>query len=259
MAARAMWKAVIRCGKLPVPVKLYSAIEDRNIHFRILSRKDSQPVSQAMVNPESGEVVPHGETRRAYVADNGDRTILEQAELAAMDPEPSVDIDIVAFLPAEQIDHRWYDRPYYLGPDGDSAAYFAFAEAVKENELEGLARWVMRGKAYAGALRLHRGYPVLISLKYADEVIEAASLQAPGGAALNPKELDMARQLVGMLESELDLSAYHDAYRDRVLKMIEAKANGARHLEPVKTSTKKSSDDVGHALRASLKAARKSA
>lgn len=259
MAARAMWKAVIQCGKLQVPVKLYSAIEDQNIRFRVLSRKDRQPVRQAMVQPETGEIVPHAEARRAYVADNGDRTILETSELDALDPEPSRDIDIIAFLPTEQIDHRWYDRPYYLGPDGNSAAYFAFAQAIEDSALEGLARWVMRGKAYIGALRLHLGYPVLMSMRHAGEVVAAANLEAPGGGALNPKELDMARQLIGMLAAELDLSSYHDEYRDRVLKMVEAKAKGGPRLRLVKTSTKKPSDDLGRALQASLKAVRKSA
>lgn len=259
MAARAIWKAVIQCGRLQVPVKLYSAIEDRNIRFRILSRKDTQPVRQAMVSPETGEIVPHADTRRAYVADNGDRTILETSEIDALDPKPSRDIDIVAFLPTEQIDHRWYDRPYYLGPDGNSAAYFAFAEAIEGSALEGLARWVMRGKAYIGALRLHLGYPVLMSLRHADEVVALANLQPPGGAALNPKELGMARQLIGMLAAELDMSNYHDAYRDRVLKLVEAKAKGGPRLKLVKASTKKPSGDLGRALQASLKAVRKSA
>ena len=259
MAARAIWKAVIHCGKLQVPVKLYSAIEDRNIRFRVLSREDTQPVRQAMVNPESGEIVPHAEARRAYVADNGDRTILEKSELAALEPEPSRDIRMVAFLPSEQIDHRWYDRPYYLGPDGNSAAYFAFTEAMESSALEGLARWVMRGKAYIGALRLHQGYPVLMSLRHASEVVAVESLQAPGGGALNPKELDMARQLIGMLAAELDLSEYRDAYRERVLNLVETKAKGGRRPKPVKTSVKKTSDDLGRALQASLKAVRKSA
>lgn len=258
MAARAMWKGTLQCGKLRVPVKLYSAIEDRSIHFRILGRRDAQPVHQAMVNPQTGEIVPHAETRRAYVADNGDRIILETSELDALEPQPSRDIDMVAFFPAEQIDHRWYERPYYLGPDGDSAAYFAFVEALEGSALEGLARWVMRGRAYMGALRLHEGYPVLVSLRHADEVVAVENLEAPGGAALNPKELAMARQLIGMLAAELDLSQYHDAYRERVLKLIEAKAKGGRRLKLVKPSTEeKPRDDLGRALQASLKAVRK--
>lgn len=259
MAARAIWKAIIRCGELQVPVKLYSAIEDRNIRFRVLSRKDLQPVHQAMVNPETGEIVPHAEVRRAYVADNGDRTILQTVELDGLNPEPSRDIDLVAFLPAGQIDHRWYDRPYYLGPDGNSAAYCAFAEAIEGSDLEGLARWVMRGKAYVGALRLHHGYPVLVSLRHVDEVVAVESLEAPGGAALNPKELAMARQLIGMLAAELDLAAFHDGYRIRVLQLVAVKAKGGRHLKLVKPSVKKPIDDVGNALQASLQAMRKSA
>ncbi|MDO8863553.1 Ku protein [Haliea sp. E1-2-M8] len=259
MAARAMWKAVIQCGQSEVPVKLYSAIEDRNIHFRVLSRKDKQPVHGAMVNPETGKIVPHAETRRAYVADNGDRAILDASELTALEPEPSRNIDIVAFLPNELIDHHWYDRPYYLGPDGNGAAYFAFTEAIESSALQGLARWVMRGKAYMGALRLHQGYPLLMSLKLSDEVVAVENLEAPGGAVLNPKELDMARQLIGMLAAELDLSAFQDAYRDRVLNLVKAKAEGGPRLKLVKGSPKKPSDDLERALHASLKSARKSA
>jgi len=201
MVTRAIWKAVIQCGNLEVPVKLCSAIEDRNIRFRILSRKDARPVRQALVNPDTGEIVPHAERRRAYVADNGDRTILETSELAALEPEPSRDIDIVAFLPTRQIDHRWYDRPYYLGPDGNSSAYFAFTEAMEGSTLEGLARWVVRGKPYMGALRLYEGYPLLMSQRHADEVVAVESLEATGGAALIPKELDMARQLICVIRA----------------------------------------------------------
>lgn len=259
MAARALWKALIQCGPLEVPVKLYSAVEDRNIRFRVLSRKDTQPVRQAMVHPESGEIVAHADTRRAYVGKNGDRTILDPAELSALEPQASRNIDLVAFLPLGQIDHRWYDRPYYLGPDGNSRAYFAFIEAIERSALEGLARWVMRGKAYAGALRLHQGYPVLMSLRHREDVVDMAKLKAPGGAALNPKELHMAQQLIGMLEAELDLSGYHDAYRDRVRELVESKSRGGKRLKLVKPSAKKPSDDLGRALQASLRAMRKSA
>ncbi|MDO8827301.1 Ku protein [Methylophaga sp.] len=259
MAAHAIWKAVIQCGKYQVPVKLYSAIEDRNIRFRILSRKDKQPVKGAMVNPETGKIVPHDKTHRAYVAENGDRAILETTELDALEPEPSRNIETIAFLPAEQINHRWYDRPYYLGPDGNSKAYFAFIEAIESSAMHGLMRWVMRGKMYMGALRLHQGYPVLITLKHADEVVAIEDLVAPGGADLNPKELEMARQLIGMLADELDLSAFHDAYRERVLKLVESKAKGGPRLKLVKPSSKKPNNDLGSALQASLKSLKKSA
>ena len=258
MAARAMWKAEIHCGESKVPVKLYSAIENRDIHFRLLGRKSKQPVRQAMVNPETGKVVPPEDIRRAYVTDDGDRVILDPEEMSALDPEASRDIELIAFLPPAQIDHRWYDRPYYLGPDGNSGAYFALAEAVDASGLEGLARWVMRGQQYAGALRTYQGYLMLVSLRHAGEVVAVDQLEAPPGPALNPKELAMARQLVGMLESEFDLSSYHDAYRARVVELLETTAQGGK-VKRIKPKRKKEIDDVGSALEASLKAMRKSA
>lgn len=259
MAARAIWKALIQCGKHQVPVKLYSAIEDRNIRFRILSRKDKQPVHGAMINPETNKVVPHDEMRRAFVGANGDRVILDNSELDKLDPEPSRDIEIVAFLPDEQIDHRRYDRPYYLGPDGNTKAYFAFIDAIESSGMHGLVRWVMRGKSYNGALRLHQGYPMLITLKHDDEVVAIEDLDAPKGAKLNTKELEMASQLVSMLAGELDMSEFKDAYRERVLKLVKSKVKGGPRLKLVKPSSKKASDDLGKALQASLKAMKKSA
>lgn len=259
MAARAIWKAVIQCGKHNVPVKLYSAIEDRNIHFRILSRKGKQPVRGAMVNPETGRVVPYDKTRRAYVAENGNHVILNPSELNAMEPEPSREIELITFLPAGQIDYRWYDRPYYLGPDGDSKAYFAFTEAMENSELQGFARWVMRGKRYRGALHVHQGYLMLMSLRPAEEVVDVEDLEAPSGKALNSKELNMARQLVDMLAAELDLTAFQDDYRDRVLKLLKAKAKGSPPLKLAKRPYKKPDEDLKQALQASIKSVRKSA
>ena len=258
MAARAMWKAQIHCGDAKVPIKMYAAIEDRSIRFRTLARQTGQPIRQAMVNPRTDEVVPHEEIRRAYIAENGDRVILAPDELAKLEPKASREIRMVAFLPSGEIDHRWYERPYYLGPDGSSSAYFALAEAIDASGLEGLAHWVMRGKEYMGALRLYHGYLMLMSLRHAGEVVAVEDLKAPGGSPLNPKELAMAQQLVGMLESEFDLSNYQDAYRARVLELVQAKAKGTR-LKLVKPTRKKPSDDLSDALQASLQAMRKSA
>jgi DNA end-binding protein Ku len=110
-----------------------------------------------------------------------------------------------------------------------------------------------------GALRLHLGYPVLMSLRHANEVVAVGAAGGAGRRALNPKELDMARQLIGMLEAELDLSSYHDAYRDRVLQLVESKGKGGPRLTLVKTSRKQPGDDLERALQASLQAVRKRA
>lgn len=256
MAARAMWKGVIRLGDARVPVKLYAGVEDRSIHFRLLHRPDQVPVRQAMINPETEEEIPYERSQRAYVTEEKDLVILHQEDLNALQPEPSRDIELLRFVPPETIDHRWYDRPYYLGPDGDAETWSALAHALEQDGREGVARWTMRKKEYLGVLRLHRGYPLLMSLRPAEQVIAAEELEAPHGRALDPKELDMARQLMEMLEAPFDPSGYRNEHRERVLELIEAKARGKR-IKTRRPRQRRPSDDLTGALEASLQSARR--
>ncbi|MFW5824473.1 MAG: Ku protein [Marinobacter sp.] len=254
MAARAMWKGVITFEGIEVPVKLYSAIEDRSIRFRFLHRKDRTPVKQALVDGNDN-VVPFPETRRMYRTGEGEEVLISPDELEAIKPEPSRDIEVLSFLPREAIDHRWYDRPYYLGPDGSEKAYSALTRALQETEREGLAHWVMRNKEYYGALRLYEGYPMLMSLRYQEEVIPASELEPPRGKPLERKELAMARQLIDMLKADFEPEAYQDEYRERVMEMIDRKRKGGT-VKRAAPARKKPSDNIAEALEASLKGAR---
>lgn len=258
MAARAMWKGVIRFGEAQVPVKLYSAVQDRSVHFRLLHEKDRAPVKQAMVNPETDAIVPYAETRRAYRTDEGSLVMFDKEELEELEPDSGRDIEVIRFMPSHVIDHRWYDRPYYLGPDGSESTYSALAEALGQSGKEGLVRWVMRKKAYVGALRLHRGVPMLMSLRHEEQVVPVEALEPPKGKALDARELDMARQLIGMLEAEFDPREYHDEYRERVLELIEAKRHG-KSIKVTPIRRRETSDDLSKALEASLKKERKRA
>ena len=258
MAARAMWKGVVRFGDIRVPVKLYAAVEDRNVHFRLLHRKDKEPVKQAMVNPDTEKIVPYQEISRAFVTDEGDLVMLDRDELAALEPEKSRDIEVMHFLPQHEIDHRWFDRPYYLGPDGASEDYFALAASLENSNLEGIARWVMRNKEYLGALRVHDGYPMLMSLRHAEEVISVEQLEAPTGKPLDDRELSMARQLIAMLDAKFEPQNYRDEYRDRVMELLETKRQGGK-VKVVPFRKRERSDDLAAALEASLKNGRKHA
>ena len=258
MSIRAMWKGVIHFDSVRVPVKLYGAVEDRNVHFRLLHRQDLEPVHQHLVNPDTDEVVPYEETRRAYVTEAGDRVLLEPSELEALEPEASRDIEILGFLPAHEIDHRWYDRPYYLGPDEDSAEFFALAEAMEGMQVEGLARWVMRNKSHVGALQLYQGYPMLMSLHHTEEVIPVESLAAPEGPPLDKRELGMARQLIEMLDAEFQPQEFHDEFRERVLEMLAAKAKGKK-VRKRSPEAHARSMDISQALAASIEQVRKHA
>jgi DNA end-binding protein Ku len=256
MAARAIWKAVIRFGGVEVPIKLYSAVQDRSVHFRLLDARRKEPVRQRMVDPRTGDVVEPSDIRRAYETDDGELVVLDEDELASLEPEASREIEVMRFVPPEQITHAWYDRPYFLGPDGDDQSYFALAAALGKRGAEGVARWVMRKKEYVGALRVEGDYLMLITLRHANEVVPASALEPPAGRDLNARELKMAKQLVAAMEDELDIAAYRDEYRDRVLELVEAKAAGKVVKFP-KAPPKKREKSLTDVLEKSLAAAKK--
>src|SRR5690349_13797179 len=130
MAARAIWKGSLHLPGVQVPVKLYSAVESKEtISFRLLHEKDLVPVEGRMVDPETGDAVPIAETKRGYLTDSGEMVVLDRDELAKLEPESSREIELLRFVPSAAVDHRWYDRPYYLGPDGDKGAYAALGAA----------------------------------------------------------------------------------------------------------------------------------
>jgi DNA end-binding protein Ku len=252
MAARAIWKGVVRVGTLRVPVKLYSAITDRKVHFRLLHKTDHEPVKQQLVSADDGETVEYAEVRKAYPLTRGRMVLLEKEELEKLEPEDSRDIAVTRFVNAAELDHRLYERPYYLGPDGDAKAYFAAAAALQRKEKQGIARWVMRDKEYIGALVAEDGYLMLITLRRADEIIAADALKAPGGRELQARELQMAEQLIEALHGDFEPSQYRDQYRARVLDLVETKAAGKKPKVVPFRPKKQKEDQLADALQASL-------
>lgn len=258
MAARAMWKGVIRFEGVELPVKVYAGVEERRVHFHLLSPGTGERVRQRMVDPASGDEVPAEEVRKGFEAEPGRFVVLSDEELAEIRPEPSRTIEVTRFVDRSEIDHRWYLRPYYLGPDDGEAAtehYFALAAALAKRGEEGVARWTMRNKAYAGSLHERDGYLMLVTLRHAGEVIAAGQLEAPGGEAIPERERKMAEQLVEAYADDLRPEEFRDQHRERVEELIAAKAEGTpvklRKLEP-----KKETASLAGALERSLAAAR---
>jgi len=254
--ARAIWKGNIKFGTIDVPVKLYSAVQDRDIHFRLLHKTDKEPVKQVMVNPETGDVVPSESTQKAF-DDEDVLVLLDDEELESLEPEPSRDIEVLRFVGPEDITHQWYDRPYYLGPDSSNAAYFTLAQALANQDKRGIARWVMRNREYIGALVPEGDYLLLITLRNAEEIILATSLEPPAGRKPDPRELKLAEQLISALQSDFDPAEFRDEYRERLLDFIAKKANGKapkiRKLRPKRETTKSLADVLQASLKTTVK------
>lgn len=255
MATRAIWKGIIKLGESIVPVKMYAAVEEKSVHFRLLHGADLVPVSQEMFNAETNAVVQAEEIRHAYETGDDRLVILSEEERQGLEPEASRNIEILSLLPGNAVDHRWFDRPYFLGPDGDEPAYFALLEALAGSGEEALVRWVMRNKEHFGILRLRGGYPLLVTLRSAEEVVEIAGLRIPAGREIDPRELGMAEQLVAAMADRFEPQQYRDEFRQRVLELIAAKAGGK--VIPLRPPVSpKATEDLKGALAESLRVAK---
>jgi DNA end-binding protein Ku len=244
MAARAIWKGELKVGTTKVPVKLYSALKEHSVRFHILDERSKTRVKQHMINPESGEEVATDEIQKGFEVDPGIFVILDNKELESLEPKATREIEVKNFVPPQAIAPEFYDRPYYLGPDGDQTAYFALAEALRKQEREGVAHWVMRKQPYVGALRAEGDHLLLFTLRSADEVLSAKDLPRPAGRAPDKKELSMAKQLVELLKGEFNPEDYQDEYRQRVMDFVEKKAKGrAPKLRLVKNKRQPASLD----------------
>lgn len=251
MSARAMWKGVIRFAGFALPVKLYSAVEDRTVHFHLLHDEDRVRVRQRMVHPRTDETVPPDRVRKGIALGPDTFVVLTDEELEGLRPEPSRDIVVTGFVDPGEIDHPWYVRPYWLGPDGDENGYFALADALGREGKEGVARWVMRNKRYAGALRVEGEHLLLVTLRHVEEVVGRDQVEAPGGRSATAQERELAERLVAALAGPFEPEAYRDEYRERVLALIEAKRRGET-VEVIELPERASAASLRDALEASL-------
>jgi DNA end-binding protein Ku len=252
-----MWKADLALGEIKVPVKLYAAVRDTKVHFRLLHAADNAPVTQRMVDPETEQPVSSEQIEKAIPLDRGVYVLLTKEEQAALAPKPSRLISVEQVVASRAVDERWFDRPYYLGPDGDDEGYFALAEALKKREAIGISHWALRNKRYVGALQASGGYLLLDTLRYAQEIVEVAAVR-PGNRAPDKREIALAEQLIGALEDRFDANEFRDEYHEQLQGLLAAKAAG-RVVRFPKAAKREQRDSLVASLQASLKERRKEA
>ena len=252
MAARSMWKGELKVGSTTVPVKLYAAVEDRTVRFNVLQKGTKSRVKQ-QITTEDKRPIEKQQIRKGYEIEPGTFVIVEPDELQDLEPMESRTVTFLRFVPVTAVGPEWYERPYYLAPDGDTGKYFALAEALDKRNVLGIARWTMRGKSYVGALKAEDDYLVLNKLRYAEEVLSAHELPAPEGRPLEQKELRMAEELVSVLEGDFKPEQFKDEYRERVMKFVQAKAKG-KHPRLAAVKERRTEGSLDEALAKSLAA-----
>ena len=256
---RPLWKGAISFGMVTIPIKLYTATEEKDVHFNMLHAEDNSRIKQKRFCAEEDVEVPNDEIIKGYEITPGRYVTLDDEDFAKVPIATTRTIDIQEFVSLEQIDPIYYQKTYYLEPEEVGMKPFALLmKTLEETERVAIAKVAMRQKEQLCTLRIREGTIVLETMFYADEVRSAKDLAVPGDdIKVNDKELAMAKMLVDTMTSdELDLSQYKDDYREALLEIIQAKSEGQVIETPEPVVAKIT--DLSEALRASVEAIRKS-
>lgn len=220
---RSIWKGAITFGLVNVPVKVYGATEDHDVTLHQVHAKDGGRIRYRRVCELDGETVEYADIAKAF--DDGEQTVvLSDDDLATLPAERRREIDVVEFVPSEQIDPIMFDKPYYLEPDSTSVkAYALLRQTLQETERTAIVQFALRQKTRLGALRVRGDVIMLQGMLWDDEVREAAFPALDQKVSISAKELQMSRALVASFETDFDPSRFSDDYQDQLKELIEAK------------------------------------
>ena len=254
MSARPIATSTISFGLVSLPVKLYSTAESSSrISFNWLNKETGNRVKQQYVDASSGDLVPRDQMVKGYEFAKGQYVVFEPDELKALEAQSTNTIEIVQFVPADQIERIYFAKGYFLGPDkGGARAYSLLSAALRETERVAIAKYAARGKMYLVMIRPMEDGLLLEQLYYPAEVRSIDDVERES-AEVNDAELKLAIQLIDQAASEaFDPSAYHDEVRERVMELINKKVDGEEitisHEEEPETKI----IDLMAALKASL-------
>ena len=254
MAPRSIWNGAVAFGAVNVPVKVFGAVEDRSIKFRELHVKDGSEVGHRLVGPE-GEEIPRERVAKGYEIAPDEYVMLSNDEIKAADQPARRAVELEDFVPADQIDPVFYDKPYHLAPQkGAEAAYALLVAALEQSSRVGIGRVVLRQREQLVSVRPVDGMLRMQVMRFADELVPGQVLDVDEPSqAPSEREIGMARTLVDTLSASFDPAKYEDTYRERVLELVRRKEAG-EDVELPETPKRESSDDLMAALEASLKA-----
>jgi DNA end-binding protein Ku len=230
---RSIWSGSISFGLVNVPVRLYSAVSEHKLRFHFVHEKDSSPIGYEKICKQEGKPVPDNEIVKAFEFEKGEYVFMDDKDFKAARVEGYKSIDIVDFVPYEDIDPIYFSHTYYVGPDrGAEKTYSLLVRAMEGSELAGIAKFVMRDRQNLGALRIRDGVITLEQLYYADEIRDIEEIKA-SRTRVSAEELKMADRLIESFTSDWEPEKYKDTYRDELCAIIRAKRKGKEvHAAP---------------------------
>ena len=227
---RTIWKGALNFGLVNVPVGLYSATQDKTIHFNQFEEGTSDRIRYRKVNERTGNEVPAAKIVKGFDLGGGEYVLLSDEELDAAEPEKSKLIEITDFVDLDEIDPVFYRSTYYLAPEGEAAnkAYALLRQVMRQANKVAIGTVVMRNKEYPVAIRPDDDVLKLETMYFADEIRSPGKdlPDLPDADEVTDREVQMAKLLLESMESEWDPAKYHDTHREKVEALIEEKRQG---------------------------------
>ena len=257
---RSIWKGSVSFGLVSIGVKLYAATEERDVSFHQVRRSDGARIRYKRVAETDGEEVAYADIAKGYQLPSGEIVVLTDEDFKDL-PLPSARVvDVMQFVPAEQIDPIYYNRSYYLEPEKTAVKpYVLLREALEESEMVALVKVAIRNREQLATLRVRDGVIVLDTMIWPDEVRVADFGFLDDDVELRPQEKQMARSLVESMAGDFEPEQYTDNYREALQAVIEAKVEGREVVEAEEAQPSAANVvDLMSALRASVDAAKKS-
>ncbi|MYR07225.1 Ku protein [Gordonia sp. SID5947] len=255
---RSIWKGDLSFGLVNVPVKVYSATESHDRKSYQVDSKDGTRIRYRRVREGTDSEVDYSDIANAYETDSGETVILTKEDLGMLPVQKSPEISILEFVPTEQVDPIYFDKPYYLEPASKSPkAYALLAQALQKTDRLAIANFTLRNRTRLAALRVVDGVMTLQTLLWPDEV-RAADFDFLGDEPeIRPQELEMAASLIETMAKDFDPTEFEDTYQVELSKLVEAKSEGAEAFPTTEEDTSADEDsevaDLLAALRASVK------
>jgi DNA end-binding protein Ku len=255
---RSIWKGAISFGLVTIPVKLYSATEQKDVSFHQVRRSDGSRIRYKRVAQTDGEEVPYGEIAKGYELANGETVVLTDEDFADLPLTTSRAIDVLQFVPFEQVDPIFFEKSYYLEPDkAGTKPYVLLRDALEESGKVALVKVALRNRESLATLRVREGVFVLETMLWPDEVRAPDFGFLDEDVEVRPQELAMAGSLIETLSGDFDPGQYKDSYREALQEVIEAKIAGHEVKQPEQPQpTSGTVVDLMAALRASVEAAK---
>jgi DNA end-binding protein Ku len=238
VSRRAFWTGAISIGLVNIPVRLAVMVKEQTIQFRLLHKKDGQPVRYERVCTRDNEVVPWAEIVRGFEVGEGEYIVIEKEEIEAIRPESDRRIRIDRFINVLSVDPVYFDRTYLLLPDGPADAYALLRDTFRGMGRAGIGRITLRTKEYPVLVREYNDALIITTLHYPDEVTEPGRVAELSGIPVpGKKEMALAEKIVTDLSGEFEIGEYHDTYRERIEALISSKMAGTKyHVERPKAA-----------------------